>query len=502
MRFIPSLKRSGVHWAVTCAGLAVGAAPSGVMAADKASDQALAQQVQKLLDRVQQLEQRNQSLERKVEDLSRSAAPAVATPAVAAGSKSDTADARLRSIEQQQQNLEQQVQALARPLEPAEEAGADGPSFGASLVGVYQQANRKASESGSSQGRFSYRGDLTASMPAGSIGDAYGHVFGQLRFGQGGGVALRPTHTGTVNSTTFEAAAGSDETYAIVAQAYYQLAWPLDGGRFNDQASSRVELTLGKLDFFAFFDQNAVAGDETSAFLNNVFVHNPLLDSGGDIAADAYGFAPGARVAYFDEGEAWGWGASLGVFASGEGSKFSASSGQPLVIAQFDVAPKQINGEPRGNYRLYAWTNGRTTGIDGGEQRHTGIGLSVDQRVGSEWNLFGRYGQRLSGHGPFDRAVTLGLEHGGRLWGRGRDAVGLAVGSLSTSGAWRRATAADNDLVGFRSSKQEHIAELYYRLTLNDTLSITPDFQLIHRPGGDGRAPVATVFGVRASLGF
>ena len=36
-----------------------------------------------------------------------------------------------------------------------------------------------------------------------------------------------------------------------------------------------------------------MAGDEGAQFLNNVFVHNPLLDSGGDIAADAYGFAPG-----------------------------------------------------------------------------------------------------------------------------------------------------------------------------------------------------------------
>lgn len=497
---LTGLQKARSHWALACSGLAIGLTPLAALSAEKASDKALAQQVQELLDRVQQLEARNQSLERRIEGLSKAATPASA----GRGADSpDGADARLKSIEQQQQVLEQQVQALVRPPEPEEDAVADvaGPTFEGSLLGVYQQVNRKGSDRGSSLGRFSYRGDLTASMPAGTIGDARGSVFGHLRFGQGNGVALRPTHTGTVNSTTFDAA-GSDDTHAIVAQAYYQLEWPLDGGRFNDQPGNRVEMTVGKLDIFAFFDQNAVAGDEASAFLNNVFVHNPLLDSGGDIAADTYGFAPGARVAYVGEGEEFGWGASVGVFASGEGAKFNASPGQPLVIAQFSVTPKQINGEARGNYRLYAWTNGRTGDFEGREARHTGFGWSVDQRVGREWNLFGRYGQRLSGHGAFDRALTVGFEHGGHLWGRGHDAVGLAVGSLSTSNAWRRATGADNDRVGFRSSGQERIAELYYRLTLSDTLSITPDFQLIHRPGGDGRAPVARVFGVRASLGF
>jgi hypothetical protein len=499
MPFVLQLKRSRVNRTLTWVGLALSVSVPAAMAVETTSDKMLAQQVLKLLDRVAQLEQRNQSLERRVEDLSKAAAP----PAVAAGSgNGELADSRLKSIELQQQNLEQQVQALARPLEPDEEAGREGPTFGASLLGVYQQVNKKGGDSGSSQGRFNYRGDVTASLPAGSIGDARGLAFGQLRFGQGGGVALRPTHTGTVNTTTFEAAAGSDQTYAIVAQVYYQLEWPLDGGRFNDQASSRVEMTLGKLDIFAFFDQNAVAGDEGASFLNNVFVHNPMLDSGGDIGADAYGFAPGARAAYFGEADEYSWGASVGVFASGDGAKFSASPGQPLVIVQAQVSPKQINGEPRGNYRVYAWSNGRTTDFEGHEQRHTGIGLSIDQRVGSEWNLFGRYGQRTSGHAAFDRALTVGFEHGGRLWGRGRDAVGLAVGSLSTSSEWRRATAADNTLVGFRSSGQERIAELYYRLTLNDKLAITPDFQLIHRPGGDGRAPTARVFGVRASLSF
>ena len=46
------------------------------------------------------------------------------------------------------------------------------------------------------------------------------------------------------------------------------------------------------------------------------------------------------------------------------------------------------------------------------------------------------------------------------------------------------------------------MAELYYRLRLNDQLDIAPDFQLIQRAGGDPDASSVTVFGLRGTLGF
>jgi high affinity Mn2+ porin len=175
--------------------------------------------------------------------------------------------------------------------------------------------------------------------------------------------------------------------------------------------------------------------------------------------------------------------------------------GKPLVIAQLELSPRQINGEPRGSYRLYAWTNGRTTTLDGREERHTGIGLSADQRIGREGNLFGRAGHRASGSGAFNDAITLGFEHGGRLWGRGRDAAGFALGLLKTSAAWRAATA-DGLLAGYAAGGSERIAELYYRIKLNEHLELTPDFQLIQRAGGDSRAPSTRLIGLRANVGF
>ena len=95
----------------------------------------------------------------------------------------------------------------------------------------------------------------------------------------------------------------------------------------------KTTFTVGKIDPCVFFDQNTIADDETRRFDNNVFVHNPLLDSGGDVGADRFGFAPGAIAAYEDTSDkAMPWGVSLGAFGSGGGASFSGSNGKPLVI--------------------------------------------------------------------------------------------------------------------------------------------------------------------------
>jgi high affinity Mn2+ porin len=442
---------------------------------------ALGEQLRQVIERLQQLEQRNAELERQLRALQRPApAGAAAAPPAGAAPVANwgAADAALAEAE--------------------DEAGA---AIEAGVVLVGQRVGRRGSNDGRSQSRLNYRGDLGVSLPAGSIGEAQGTAFAQLRFGQGVGVGLRPTHTSTVNSVGFETGAGPDDSFAILAQAGYQLEWALDGGGFNEQKGRRVELTLGKLDVFGLFDQNAAAGDEGAQFLNNVFVHNPLLDAGGDIGADAYGFAPGLRLGWFDTDGQWAWGVSAGAFGAGKGANFSGGLGKPFTIVQFELSPLQINGEPRGNYRVYAWSNGRSADLVGNVQRHSGLGVSVDQRFGREWNLFGRWGRRGSGDGAFDDALTLGFEHGGRLWGRGRDAVGAAVGTLRTGSAWRAATA-DGTLAGYAASGNEQLLELYYRMKLNEHLEVSPDFQWIRRPGGDGLAPTVRVFGVRASFGF
>ncbi len=459
-------------------------------AADNAAK--LQAQVQLLIERMQNVEQRNSDLERQVKELT--VQPAKSTPT------STAALERLERVERQNVALQQQLDELPAPETDSERTA---PAFTANLLAVGQNANAGGAASGMRETRSNYRLDLTAELDAGTIGEAKGTVFAQVRLGQGTGLSLRPTYTSSVNTTGFQTAAGPDDSFGVLAQAYYQLEWPLSGSGFNESTADRVILNIGKMDVFALFDQNKVAADEGAQFMNNAFVHNPLLDSGGDTAADAYGFAPGVRLGYFSRSDSnWAWGASVGVFGSGSaGANFSGSLKQPLVIAQVEASHLQINGAPRANYRLYTWTNGGTSDLLGQQQTHSGVGVSIDHKIGRDWNLFGRAGYRTSGDAKFDSALTVGFEHGGKAWGRPNDALGFAVGLMRTGQAWRDATTGGT-LTGYEASGNETVTELYYRIKLNEHLSLSPDAQYISLPGGDGNAPVVWAAGLRANIGF
>jgi hypothetical protein len=377
----------------------------------------------------------------------------------------------------------------------------EGISVTGSIAGVVQRANATAVADGERESRASYRGDVAISLPGGTIGDVEGAILTHLRFGKGRGVLLRPTFTSTPNTTAFQAAANTDDAYAIVAELWYRLAVPLVASGDPQLRGDRVEITAGKIDPFAFFDQNGMADDETVRFLNNAFVHNPLLDSGGDVGADRYGFTPGVRIAYVSEyGKPDAWGASLGVFGPGSSTDFARAPGTAFIIAQIETTRRLIAERP-GTYRIYAWRNGRASDFAGMPQRHSGWGVSADQRVADAVTLFTRVGVELSGHVRFDRALTLGAEFGGDGWRRQADAVGFAAGFLRTSRAYRDATA-DGAMAGYAASGTERLVELYYRWTIGERVELTPDVQWILRPGGDGSAPAVFVAGVRARFRF
>ena len=510
-----SLRHTGVALA-TAAALA--AACGTVSAAGAGADAALQAAIDKLGARLEQLERRNRELEQRLVDLAKSAAHP-AQPAAAAAieprvkaledanartERSLASDrisehepelvTRLKAVEGQTASLQQP----ARQLEALE-----GITVEASLTGMAQRVDRKGSASARAASRLNYRGDLSVTLPGGGLGDAEGTIFAHLRFGQGSGVGLRPTYTSSPNTTAFEVSGvgNPDSSFAILAQAWYQLAVPLASGASGSQDEPRLEFTVGKIDPFVFFDQNAAAQDETLHFANNVFVHNPLLDSGGDVGVDAYGFSPGLRVAYLNQSDkSLSWAASVGVFGSGPAANFSASPGRPFVIGQLEASTRLFGGLP-GTYRFYAWRNGRAEDFDGALAVHSGWGLSVDQRVDDWLTLFGRFGNRSAGRSNFDRALTVGAELGGSPWRRGADAIGVAAGWLRTSDDFRSPTA-DGSRIGYAASGAERVAEIYYRYHLNSQVDITPDLQWIQRPGGDGRAPTTTIVGLRARVGL
>lgn len=376
--------------------------------------------------------------------------------------------------------------------EPA--GGPQGMRVGASLTSVVQRLNAAGSADGRAQTHSSLRGDIDLSWHAGVLGPLETTLFGHLRFGRGAGVGLRPSHTSSVNSSAFGTGDAEQDRRAILAQAGVALKLPLPVAAADTGTSRWLELTAGKLDPFAFFDQNAIADDETTRFLNNALVHNPLLDSGGDTGADIHGFSPGARIAWAcaHDGEP-GLGVSIGVFGSGDDTRLSGSLARNFVIAQLDAAPRLLAGRS-GTLRLYAWRNGRAAGLDGTPEPHSGWGASLDQQLSEHWTVSARLGRQRSGQTRFDRALTLAAETAGEAWGRPDDAVGLGVALLRTSAAYR-AHASPAAVSG-----SERIAELYYRFTLNDHLQFGPDLQVIRRPGGAAAARSVKALGLRLKL--
>lgn len=493
------------------------AALSAALPAHAASEAELMQLIEKLGERVDRLERRNADLEQQLR--TGDAAPG-------------KLEKRVHSLEQAQaqvneglasENVSENEPDLTSRLKAVEVDVLDmkksaktvdaleGLTAGVSLTTVAQMPSGLPSGTdGNSQ--LNYRADVTAELPLEPIGDIDHKLFAHFRMGQGLGLNSAFANLGAFssapNAVAFRASGASpDDSVAILGQAWYQASIPLPFGGFKPRSRETLEFTFGKMDIFGFFDQNDAAGDESVQFLNSVFVHNPLLDAGGQIGVDANGFQPGFVASYLNETrKPETWRLSLGVFGTGEGANYQRFFSSPLLMAQAETSLR-FSGLG-GNYRVYAWSQGQGSELDGSTAKQVGWGISADQRVGDGVTLFGRYGQIASGEVPFDRALTLGAEFSGSYWNRGADAIGIAGGWLAASDDYR-ATGGSGDRDGdgapdfsFTPRGAEKVAELYYRYRISPQFEISPDFQYVWRMGGNSGANNVGVLGLRAQLSY
>ena len=454
--------------------------------ADETLDEPLWQRVEALEKRVRQLESENANLKQSLDE-----------PYISAEEPAITA--RLKAVESQVNSYRQ----AARTVESLE-----GISAGMGLTLMAQGLTDTPIDNGKNA-ELNYRGDATVSLPAGSLGTAEGFIFTHFRMGQGLGLENPGGAFASFNATSFQrpGSEASDST-VLLAQAWYQLNVPLPLGGNPDLSRRHIEFNFGKMDPFVFFDQNAIADDETRGFVNQAFVHNPLLDVGGDIGVDEFGFTPGMRLAFVNDFyKPQQYGVSLGVFGSGPGASFSDSLKKPFLVLQAETEQRLFGGLT-GNYRFYAWYNGRATDFDGRVTAHGGLGVSFNQQVADYTTLFLRAGWQTQGQVAFDRALTLGGEWGGSYWNRGADALGIALGWLATSADFRRNSATldvDGDGMadfGYAARGSEQIAEIYYRYRFNDQFELSPNLQHVRNPGGNGSAPGLTAIGLRVQLTY
>ncbi|TCV79191.1 carbohydrate porin [Sulfurirhabdus autotrophica] len=472
--------------------------------------------LQRLMERVEKLEKRNAELEKTLqprgaggksqleerlkvlEDRNIRLDSALATEEVS--EKEPELASRLKAVEYQALDIQKQAKIIE---------SIEGFSANANFTAVAQRANG-IDNSGT---QVNYRADITVNTPTIKTGDVESKLFGHFRVGQGKGLSDKFTSFVGPNATSFQlgAVVQPEASAMMLAQAWYQADIPLPFGGFKPQSRETLTVNFGKMDPFAFFDQNTAANDETRQFLASPFVHNALLDNplAANIGADGFGFSPGMRVSYFN------WGAkpetyrlSLGVFGAGRSANFSDSFKSPFIIFQAETSQRLFTGL-QGNYRVYLWRNGQApTFIKDETASHSGLGFNFDQRLGDGITLFGRLGTGNGERLPFDRTVSLGAEFNGSYWDRGADAIGIAIGSNRTSKDFRTQSAtvdADGDGIpdyGFAATGWEQVMEAYYRFHVHQRFELTPDFQYIRNPAGNPNARPVKILGVRANLAF
>lgn len=355
-------------------------AAAGTATASDPGQAGLVKELKLLSARLEKIEQRNAELEKRLETSSprigleqRVKSLEESRASVEKGMESENISesepeitSRLKAVEYQALGMQKQ----ARTVEALQ-----GITAGMSLTTTAQKASGVvpgSAPNGASQ--LNYRGDVYVTLPLPDIGNTENRIFAQFRLGQGKGLNDLPVYA-KPNASAFRALnSDPDNSVAILGQAWYQATIPLPFGGFKPRSREKLEINFGKMDPFLFFDQNTVANDETRQFLNTVFVHNALLDAGGDIGVDANGFSPGFRLSYLNEKEKpESWRASVGIFGAGQGANYVRFFSSPLVIAQLETQRKFLGGL-NGNYRLYAWRNGQGPAYDGSFEPHSGWG--------------------------------------------------------------------------------------------------------------------------------
>ncbi|MBI2353445.1 MAG: carbohydrate porin [Deltaproteobacteria bacterium] len=264
------------------------------------------------------------------------------------------------------------------------------------------------------------------------------------------------------NFSTLNDAAGSTDSRVIMRKAF------VEHTAFND----RLIMTVGKIGLEDYFDANNVANDGHTQFLSTAFVNSAVLGQPGK--------GPGMRVQ-----------AKLAeplTFSVGYGSGDADSADildHPYVIAEADYTTK-IDGL-EGNYRFYASMDGALPGgVKLAKKNAFGFGTSIDQQLTGKLTVFARYGRRDDKVFRTKSAWSTGFQYAGLFPARKDDMLGFAYGQIQSVG----------------TSSDEKLAELSYKVKINDQIAITPLAQYLINPEGNRDRDNVLVMGLRTRISF
>jgi carbohydrate-selective porin OprB/uncharacterized coiled-coil protein SlyX len=360
----------------------------------------------------------------------------------------------------------------------------DGLELGIGGTMVIQGADNTNYRDGDTQkasrADASYSADVTLAKEFEQVG---GRAFVHLEAGQGAGLEDNLTLYSNVNRDS-----GDSEAKVEVTEFWYEQ------DLFNDKAVA----TFGKLDSTAYFDQNEAANDETAQFLGHIFRNSPVIEFPDNGAGVRFAWLPADWLEL-----------GYGLF---DGTGSWEDIGDSLFnIGQVHFKTNFLNLP--GNYRFYAWNNNadHTKWLDSGKTKESayGFGLSFDQKISDVVTLFSRYGwQNPEAYNPditaadgsnysLEQSWSAGFQVEGSPWGREKDVFAFAVGQVMPSDDYKKA----NNLL----AKTEGHLEAYYRIYVNEHLSISPDLQYIWNPYGkdvSGNTSGIFIGGMRLQVDF
>lgn len=250
-------------------------------------------------------------------------------------------------------------------------------------------------------------------------------------------------------------------------QVYLREAWLR-----TELFDQKLALNVGRLDLTAFFDRNAAANDETSQFLSDPLVNNPMLGLSSNGA--------GLAAVYDPRGS---FNVKVGVQQSNPDALNLSESMYTLAEVGYRARPAFL-GE--GNYRVWYRTD------NGSGSKKTAYGVSLDQKLTPIITAFARYGS-AEAETDRDHFYSAGLQFANGwvlnpldVWG-----VGYAVVDL-----------AEENLVEPTEYKKENLAEVYYNLHLSGKLRLSLHLTHVTETALDGSKQGFLVPGLRLQAGL
>jgi hypothetical protein len=206
----------------------------------------------------------------------------------------------------------------------------------------------------------------------------------------------------------------------------------------TELAHQRLGLTIGRIDVTSTFDRNLGANDETTQFISDALVNNPLLGLGSN------GFGV---TAVWDPNKNWNF--KFGLQQSTDPTNQLGSLADSMFrLAEVEYIARPF-GLPEGHYRVW----GRSDN-SGGLGYRDAYGLSIDQKVGQQITLFARYGDGEVADIPGDATFySGGIQFGAPHAFNPEDFWGMGIAHTD-----------------FEEGSSEKIAEIFYNLNLTSHL--------------------------------